>query len=191
MKECAKQSEEPRQTDGIAAFPELAATAEAACSQANLDFAFLKVASLGTPCRPARILSTMSVDLKVVLLGAKNVGAFFEIRSACQNLGRSLHALPVPVVISCAGKTSVFNRFIYDEYGKTSMVRAERLIILPSLERLSCESDLIWTRMPTFCCFCGTDHWGILCDEKMRRRGKELQPRYMGHRWRGEVRQSH
>jgi hypothetical protein len=57
-------------------------------------------------------------DLKLVLLGHKNVGMFATPLLPIIAITHHRWSL----IVSLIGKTSVFNRYVYDEFGKTSMV---------------------------------------------------------------------
>mmetsp|Transcript_20735 Transcript_20735/g.34028 ORF Transcript_20735/g.34028 Transcript_20735/m.34028 type:complete len:94 (-) Transcript_20735:612-893(-) len=93
-------------------------------------------------------MSNTKVDLKVILLGHKAVG-----------------------------KTSMFNRYVYDEFGKTAMVcRIEWFVVVCCPAIQFDLSDQI-------------DNRCIFCNETMQdRRKQSLQPRNLGYRRRRKVR---
>jgi len=67
-----------------------------------------------------------AVDIKVVLLGHKNVGTQrFLSSSSFLRCSWNLSDVLLGFRVGCyaLGKTSIFNRYVYDDFGKTSMVR--------------------------------------------------------------------
>jgi hypothetical protein len=98
-------------------------TSQCSCPQ-NWDD-FIDFTGLVTAQAAICKMSATSADLKVVLLGHKNVGPC-RTRGARRTRTHASHHLPPPTRprARCSGKTSVFNRYVYDDFIKTSMVRA-------------------------------------------------------------------
>lgn len=83
-------------------------------------------------------------------------------------------------VIASPGKTSIFNRYVYDEFGKTSMVSGRGTACEIALGAGVLGSNPHSCLLASAVCFTLPDHRRVLRHEAVQSGGQELQPRHLG-----------